>query len=85
MLDLFTIFTKGGIVLWCFRETKELFAPPVNALIRSVILQVICICHMSAHLKHTHRARGHAYITQLHTRTVTAIVNTFLFGISFAS
>lgn len=40
MLDLFTIFTKGGIVLWCFRETKELFTPSVNALIQSVILQV---------------------------------------------
>lgn len=40
MLDLFTIFTKGGIVLWCFRGTQEFFAPPVNALIRSVILQV---------------------------------------------
>lgn len=40
MLDLFTIFTKGGIVLWCFRGTNDLFAPSVNALIRSVILQV---------------------------------------------
>ncbi|XP_055593861.1 signal recognition particle receptor subunit alpha homolog [Uranotaenia lowii] len=39
MLDLFTIFTKGGIVLWCFRGTEQMFAPSVNALIRSVILQ----------------------------------------------
>uniref|UniRef100_A0A2M3Z0M9 Putative signal recognition particle receptor alpha subunit n=1 Tax=Anopheles braziliensis TaxID=58242 RepID=A0A2M3Z0M9_9DIPT len=39
MLDLFTIFTKGGIVLWCFRSTQQFFAPPVNALIKSVILQ----------------------------------------------
>ncbi|XP_055307309.1 signal recognition particle receptor subunit alpha homolog [Sitodiplosis mosellana] len=39
MLDLFTIFTKGGIVLWCFRGTQEIFTAPVNALIRSVILQ----------------------------------------------
>ncbi|XP_063709596.1 signal recognition particle receptor subunit alpha homolog [Culicoides brevitarsis] len=39
MLDLFTIFTKGGIVLWCFKGTEQLFAPSVNALIRSVILQ----------------------------------------------
>lgn len=45
MLDLFTIFTKGGIVLWCFRGTNEIFAPSVNALIRSVILQVsLCPC-----------------------------------------
>lgn len=40
MLDLFTIFTKGGIVLWCFKGTNELFASSINALIRSVILQV---------------------------------------------
>lgn len=39
MLDLFTIFTKGGIVLWYFRGTNQIFAPSVNALIRSVILQ----------------------------------------------
>lgn len=39
MLDLFTIFTKGGIVLWCFRSTNQLFGPSVNALIKSVILQ----------------------------------------------
>lgn len=40
MLDLFTIFTKGGIVLWCFRNTSEFFAPSVNALIRNVLMQV---------------------------------------------
>ncbi|XP_029038225.1 signal recognition particle receptor subunit alpha homolog isoform X2 [Osmia bicornis bicornis] len=39
MLDLFTIFSKGGIVLWCFQSTSQMFAPSVNALIRSVILQ----------------------------------------------
>ncbi|XP_014467348.1 PREDICTED: signal recognition particle receptor subunit alpha homolog isoform X2 [Dinoponera quadriceps] len=39
MLDLFTIFSKGGIVLWCFQSTSQIFAPSVNALIRSVILQ----------------------------------------------
>uniref|UniRef100_A0A6M2DGC6 Putative signal recognition particle n=1 Tax=Xenopsylla cheopis TaxID=163159 RepID=A0A6M2DGC6_XENCH len=39
MLDLFTIFSKGGIVLWCFQSTSHIFAPSVNALIRSVILQ----------------------------------------------
>lgn len=50
MLDLFTIFTKGGIVLWCFRGTQEIFTAPVNALIRSVILQVKVghIHHISA-------------------------------------
>lgn len=40
MLDFFTIFSKGGIVLWCFQGTQQLFTPSVNALIKSVILQV---------------------------------------------
>ncbi|XP_011496400.1 PREDICTED: signal recognition particle receptor subunit alpha homolog [Ceratosolen solmsi marchali] len=39
MLDLFTIFSKGGIVLWCFQSTADIFTPSVNALIKSVILQ----------------------------------------------
>lgn len=39
MLDLFTIFSKSGIVLWCFQGTTQLFTPSVNALIRTVILQ----------------------------------------------
>ncbi|XP_070548555.1 signal recognition particle receptor subunit alpha-like [Ptychodera flava] len=39
MLDLFTIFSKGGIVLWYFQGTCEALGPPVNALIKSVILQ----------------------------------------------
>ncbi|XP_072282583.1 signal recognition particle receptor subunit alpha [Pyxicephalus adspersus] len=39
MLDFFTIFSKGGIVLWCFQGVKGSFTGPVNALIRSVILQ----------------------------------------------
>lgn len=39
MLDLFTIFSKSGIVLWCFQGTTQFFTPSVNALIRTVILQ----------------------------------------------
>ncbi|KAE8295514.1 Signal recognition particle receptor subunit alpha [Larimichthys crocea] len=41
MLDFFSIFSKGGIVLWCFQGAgvTESFTGPVNALIRSVILQ----------------------------------------------
>ncbi|XP_047099608.1 signal recognition particle receptor subunit alpha homolog isoform X1 [Schistocerca piceifrons] len=39
MLDLFTIFSKGGIVLWYFQSTSQIFTPSVNALIRSVVLQ----------------------------------------------
>ncbi|KAL1131300.1 hypothetical protein AAG570_010918 [Ranatra chinensis] len=39
MLDLFTIFSKGGIVLWCFHSTTQIFTPSVNSLLKSVILQ----------------------------------------------
>ncbi|KAJ0021858.1 hypothetical protein NQD34_009348 [Periophthalmus magnuspinnatus] len=41
MLDFFSIFSKGGIVLWCFQGAGVTgsFTGPVNALIRSVILQ----------------------------------------------
>ena len=40
MLDIFTIFSKGGIVLWFFQGNSSLIPlPPVNALIKSVILQ----------------------------------------------
>ncbi|XP_057302154.1 signal recognition particle receptor subunit alpha-like [Hydractinia symbiolongicarpus] len=39
MLDFFTIFSKGGIVLWCFQGTVGDFAYPVNELIKNVILQ----------------------------------------------
>lgn len=40
MLDLFTIFTKGGIVLWYIQGTALSLTPAVNQLIKSVILQV---------------------------------------------
>jgi len=39
MLDLFTIFSKGGFVLWCFQGTSQSFTSSVNALIKTVILQ----------------------------------------------
>jgi len=39
MLDLFTIFSKSGLVLWCFQGTSQSFTSSVNALIKSVILQ----------------------------------------------
>ncbi|XP_075695281.1 signal recognition particle receptor subunit alpha [Rhinoderma darwinii] len=39
MLDFFTIFSKGGIVLWCFQGVRGSINGPVNALLRSVILQ----------------------------------------------
>uniref|UniRef100_UPI00358E185A signal recognition particle receptor subunit alpha isoform X2 n=1 Tax=Myxine glutinosa TaxID=7769 RepID=UPI00358E185A len=39
MLDFFSIFTKGGIVLFCFQEVNGCFGESINALIKSVILQ----------------------------------------------
>lgn len=39
MLDFFTIFSKGGIVLWYFQGTSQLFTPSINSLIKTVILQ----------------------------------------------
>uniref|UniRef100_A0A1I7ZZD5 SRP-alpha_N domain-containing protein n=1 Tax=Steinernema glaseri TaxID=37863 RepID=A0A1I7ZZD5_9BILA len=39
MIDLFAIFTKGGIVLWCFNKGANLFKNSVNELITEVILQ----------------------------------------------
>ncbi|KAF4091502.1 hypothetical protein AMELA_G00037610 [Ameiurus melas] len=41
MLDFFAIFSKGGIVLWCFQGVgvTESFTGPINALISSIILQ----------------------------------------------
>lgn len=41
MLDFFTIFSKGGLVLWCFQGVSDSCTGPVNALIRSVLLQVL--------------------------------------------
>ena len=40
MLDLFSIFTKGGIVLWYFQGTALSLNSAVNALVKTVLLQV---------------------------------------------
>uniref|UniRef100_A0A8C5B2W3 SRP receptor subunit alpha n=1 Tax=Gadus morhua TaxID=8049 RepID=A0A8C5B2W3_GADMO len=58
MLDFFTIFGKGGIVLWCFQGAgvTESFTGPVNALIRSVILQ-----ERSGNNSYTHEALSLKY------------------------
>jgi len=45
MLDFFSIFSKGGILLWCFKDTMlsaaewESFTPTINELIKCVLLQ----------------------------------------------
>lgn len=48
MLDLFTIFTKGGMVLWYFQGTAFSMAQAVNGLVKAVILQVgLTILHVA--------------------------------------
>lgn len=56
MLDFFAIFSKGGIVLWCFQGAgvAESFAAPVNVLIRSVILQVKPAIHVMIQVEVRH-------------------------------
>lgn len=45
MLDFFSIFSKGGILLWCFKDSLlsaaewENFTPTINELIKCVLLQ----------------------------------------------
>jgi signal recognition particle receptor subunit alpha len=39
MIELFTIFGKGGLVLWCFNQGSDYFKDAVNALVQNVILQ----------------------------------------------
>uniref|UniRef100_A0A1I8BVB6 SRP54 domain-containing protein n=1 Tax=Meloidogyne hapla TaxID=6305 RepID=A0A1I8BVB6_MELHA len=39
MIQLFTIFGKGGFVLWCFNEGQEVLNSTVNEFIQSVIVQ----------------------------------------------
>jgi len=45
MLDFFSIFSKGGILLWCFKDSMlsagewQAFTPTINELIKSVLLQ----------------------------------------------
>lgn len=38
MFDLFSILTKGGIVLWFFQDTTLSLTNAVNALIREIII-----------------------------------------------
>ena len=48
MIDFFAIFSKGGIVLWCFQGTSQIFTSSVNALIKAVILQVVGLLLISS-------------------------------------
>lgn len=40
MIELFTIFGKGGIVLWCFQEGSQLYRDTINQFIKEVLMQV---------------------------------------------
>lgn len=40
MIELFTIFGKGGIVLWYLSENSDHFKTAINDLINNVLLQV---------------------------------------------
>jgi len=40
MLDHFTVFTKGGIVLFSTEDERPLVGNPVSELIASVLLEV---------------------------------------------
>ncbi|CAJ0935150.1 unnamed protein product, partial [Mesorhabditis belari] len=39
MIELFTIFGKGGLVYWCLQEGGQLFTESINKLIRDVLMQ----------------------------------------------
>eukprot|EP00128_Syssomonas_multiformis_P013455 Colp12_sorted_trinity150504_noHs@15877 len=39
MLDLFAVFTKGGIVLWSYRGLNPVVGSPMNSLVRYVLEQ----------------------------------------------
>ncbi|KAI1714631.1 thiF family domain-containing protein [Ditylenchus destructor] len=39
MIELFTTFGKGGLVLWCFNEGSQYFKEAVNELISTVLLK----------------------------------------------
>jgi len=40
MLDLFTVFTKSGLVLWCFQDANvKLDGDPVNALVKNQLVE----------------------------------------------
>lgn len=51
MIDLFTIFGKGGLVLWCFQEGGQLFTDSINELIKEVLMQVCLHSHQTRSLR----------------------------------
>eukprot|EP01147_Barroeca_monosierra_P003388 gene3388-6042_t len=39
MLDLFTIFTQGGLVLWCFQGPQLVGGDPINGFLQEVLIE----------------------------------------------
>jgi len=40
MLDLFTVFTRSGLVLWCFQDERvKIQGSPINELVREVLIE----------------------------------------------
>ncbi|MFH4984385.1 hypothetical protein AB6A40_011094 [Gnathostoma spinigerum] len=49
MIELFTIFGKGGLVLWCFQEGGQLFSDSINEFIKEVLMQERGNCSIFKH------------------------------------
>ncbi|XP_043532833.1 signal recognition particle receptor subunit alpha isoform X4 [Chiloscyllium plagiosum] len=80
MLDFFTILSKGGIVLWCFQGVSSPFSGTVNALIRSVILQVgyqkiLTLTYIDKFIDDIHMQFRDKYRNQLQQQGVMGLLN----------
>uniref|UniRef100_F6R4C7 SRP receptor subunit alpha n=1 Tax=Monodelphis domestica TaxID=13616 RepID=F6R4C7_MONDO len=89
MLDFFTIFSKGGLVLWCFQGVSDSCTGPVNALIRSVLLQVgfqkiLTLTYVDKLIDDVHRLFRDKYRTEIQQHSALSLLNgTFDFHSDF--
>uniref|UniRef100_G3W5B9 SRP receptor subunit alpha n=1 Tax=Sarcophilus harrisii TaxID=9305 RepID=G3W5B9_SARHA len=80
MLDFFTIFSKGGLVLWCFQGVSDSCTGPVNALIRSVLLQVgfqkiLTLTYVDKLIDDVHRLFRDKYRTEIQQHNALSLLN----------
>ncbi|XP_033262834.1 signal recognition particle receptor subunit alpha isoform X2 [Orcinus orca] len=80
MLDFFTIFSKGGLVLWCFQGVSDSCTGPVNALIRSVLLQVgfqkiLTLTYVDKLIDDVHRLFRDKYRTEIQQQSALSLLN----------
>ncbi|XP_044522108.1 signal recognition particle receptor subunit alpha isoform X2 [Gracilinanus agilis] len=80
MLDFFTIFSKGGLVLWCFQGVSDSCTGPVNALIRSVLLQVgfqkiLTLTYVDKLIDDVHRLFRDKYRTEIQQHSALSLLN----------